>query len=131
MSITLDQLDKIVHKLNNDLHNGYDFPPEYGLVGIDSSGYTYCISIGDYALYDAELHSLPEDVEEVYAIELHCRNRLIDFCNFWAKARERIYMPTKDRRPIPVLGDENEESEYGSSNLWDRLGETFDHELDG
>lgn len=123
MSITLDQLDKIVHALNEDLHNGYDFQPEFGLVDLSSSGYTYCITIGDYALYDAELHSLPEDVEEAYAIELHCRNRLIDFCNFWAMARQRIYMPTKDKEPIPVFGDEDDKPE--PFDIWD-IGDTHD-----
>ncbi len=98
MSITLDQLDKIVHSLNNDIHNGYDIPPEFGLVELHSTGYTYYIMLGGFALYDAENHYIEDWCEEAEVIERHCRSRLIDFCNFWAHARERCYATVQDRK---------------------------------
>ena len=94
MSITLDQLDKIVHALNEDIggsDSGY-------MVSLDSTGYTYGISLNGFTLFNPEHHTLSEDVDEVYQIELICRNNLIDFGNFWAEARVRIYAPTSSRQ---------------------------------
>lgn len=93
MSITLDQLDKIVHALNEDIGGsggGY-------MVALDSTGYTYGISLNGFALYDPEVHTLAEDVEEDYQIELICRKNLLEYCNFWEEARVRIYVNKADQ----------------------------------
>jgi len=90
MSITLDQLDKIVHSLNEDIEGsdrGY-------LVNLDSTGYTYGISINGFTLYDPEQHSLEEGVDEATQIERICRDNLLDFASFWTEARSRIYTPS-------------------------------------
>lgn len=94
MSIKLDQLDKIVHAINEDIgraEKGY-------LAELYSTGYTYGISLNGFTLFNPEHHTLSEDVDEVYQIELICRNNLIDFGNFWAEARVRIYAPTSSRQ---------------------------------
>ena len=90
MSITLDQLDKIVHALNESIGAS---DPAY-MVNLDSTGYTYGISLNGCALYDPDRDTLSEDIEEVYQIELICRNNLIEYANFWEEARLRIYAPS-------------------------------------
>lgn len=95
MNIKLDDLDKLVHALNEDL-GGSD---SAYMVSLDSTGYTYGISLNGFSLFNPEWDTLSEDVDEVYQIELICRNNLIDFCNFWAEARLRIYAPTHSKQP--------------------------------
>ena len=93
MSITLDQLDKIVHALNEDIGGA-----ELGyLAGLDSTGYTYGISLNGFTLYDPDIHTLAEDVDEAYQIERICRDNLLDYCNFWEEARVRLYANSADK----------------------------------
>lgn len=93
MSITLDQLDKIVHYLNEEIggaDRGY-------MVSLYSTGYTYGISLNGFTLYDPERDTLSDVINEDYQIELICRNNLLDFCNFWEDARVRIYVNRADQ----------------------------------
>ena len=92
MSITLDQLDKIVHTLNEQISGSH---PAY-MVSLESTGYTYCISLNGFALYDPDVHTISEDIEEAYGIELICRSNLLDYCSFWEEARVRFYAPRED-----------------------------------
>lgn len=93
MSIALDQLDKIVHSLNEDIggaEKGY-------LAELYSTGYTYGISLNGFALYDPDLHALAEDVDEDYQIERISRENLLEYCNFWEQARIRVYVNKADQ----------------------------------
>ena len=123
MSITLDQLDKIVHSLNEDIGgSGKGYMAE-----LYSTGYTYGISLNGFALYDPDQNTTDEDSDEAEQVERICRDSLIDFCNFWDECRARIYATRKDR----VHPMEKDEYDDAPTSLWDALGETFDHELDG
>ena len=98
MSITLDQLDKIVHSLNEDIggaDQGY-------LASLDSTGYSYGISLNGFTLYNPEVQSVDEDGDVPYQIERICRENLLEYCNFWDEARIRIYVNKVDQGP-PVV----------------------------
>lgn len=98
MSITLDQIDKIVHALNEDIGgSGKGYMAE-----LYSTGYTYGISLAGYALYDPDIHTLAEDVEEDYQIERICRSNLLEYCNFWEEARIRLYLNKTDQGALKV-----------------------------
>lgn len=93
MSITIEQLDNIVHWLNEDIggsERGY-------LVSLGSTGYSYCISLNGFILYDPDLHSIDEDGDAAYQIERICRDSLLMYCNFWEEARVRLYVNKSDQ----------------------------------
>ena len=116
MSITLDQLDKIVHALNEDIGGSSGY-----MAGLYSTGYTYGISICDFALYDPDQHTTDDDSDEAEQVERICRDNLIDFCNFWAECRVRIYATRKDRlHPM-----EKEDDGCEPFDRWD-IGDTHD-----
>ncbi len=98
MSITLDQLDKIVHSLNEDIggaEQGY-------LANLDSTGYSYGISLNGFTLYNPEVQSVDEDGDVPYQIERICRENLLEYCCFWDEARIRLYVNKVDQGP-PVV----------------------------
>jgi hypothetical protein len=98
MSITLDQLDKIVHALNEDIGAS---DPGY-MVSLDSSGYSYGISINGFTLYNPDHHSIDDELDEAIQIERICRDNLLEFASFWADARIRIYA-TSDAKGAPKV----------------------------
>jgi hypothetical protein len=84
MSVTLDQLDKLVYKLNEEICG-----MEFGIaVELHSSGYIYSISMNDMLLYDPEVQSISEEEEEIVQIERICRNKIIEFCEYMGGVAE-------------------------------------------